>query len=737
MFSSIRSKLIAIFIFLIGLPLLLSGYSAYEAASRAILAQTEEQLGNLALKTAQQIDSFVDGARNEIRLLSDSPFIQLSFLQYEFGQRLDTVRRLLNDYVKEHAQVKSIVLVNLEGVPILSVPAEPPVDGQLPPPGEWFRAVLKKGQYLSDLPVNYDLSNSTLYLAQTVHDFEDRTSPVGVIIFNIRATAFTDFVSSLKLGLGGYGFLMHRDGHVIYHPDARWLNGKEYLESGDTRLEKQISRMMMGEKGFGDYTFDREEKYFVYTPCRTRDWSVCISVLKPELMADVVKLRRQMIAFLAVVIGISVPISYLFIRGITRPVKQLMEGAGAIARGDLDQTINIRSNDELKALAEEFNLMAKQLKTSMGQILELKAFNEDVLRSVSSGIITVDRYCNLTSHNSSAETILGALPEEDGKDRWEDAREVMELLKITLESGAPIQDQELTLVRGNGAKNILGVNTALLRDGADQIVGAIAEIRDITRRKGVEEQMLRIEKLASLGELSAGVAHEIRNPLAGIKTSMQVLAKRRGTDAERMLIDGVLDEINRLNTIVTDLLKFSRPSPPVFVPSDLRVILEKTVDLVWKSMRTCDIELEHLHEEGLPQVMIDREQVQQVFLNLLLNAIKAMKQGGKLALVMKQVCDEAAEPFPGGDEPACFETSSYVQVEFIDTGCGISAEDLPRVFDPFFTSDPSGTGLGLSIAHKLLEENRGTISIESELGKGTRVIIRLPAGGGPSSTSRS
>lgn len=733
MFSSIRSKLVAIFIFLIGLPLLLVGYSSYETASRAILYQSQEQLGNLAVKTAQQIDNFFDGARKEIRLLSDFPFVQLSFLQHEFQQRLDTVRRLMNDYIQQHPYVERIVLVNLEGVPILSVPGEPRSGELSPATAELVRLALKDGQHLSDLSIQGAGSGSSLWLAQTVFDFEDRTSPAGVILLDIRTTAFTDFVAALKVGQEGYGFLFHREGRFLYHPDQTLLDGRSHLEKGDARLGTQIGRMMKGEKGFGEYTFDDQEKYFVYAPCRTRDWSVAIAVFRSELMADVFKLRRKMIMFLAVIIGLSVPVSYLFIRSITRPVGRLMKGVGAIAGGDLDQTIRIESSDELSALAEEFNRMARQLKTSMGQILELKAFNEDVLRSVSSGIITVDRNCVPTSYNSSAEKILGSRPAADDGMHWKEADEVMDLLRRTLTRHEAIQHRELTLKRENGATSILEVNTALLRDGSNQILGAIADIRDIARRKRVEEQMQRIDKLASLGELSAGMAHEIRNPLAGIKTSVQVLAKRRGSEAETILIEGILSEINRLNTIVTDLLKFSRPSVPVFTPSDPYEILQKTVALVWKSARTNLIELECRREDGLPQVLIDREQVQQVFLNLLLNAIKAMREGGKLTLVMKKVRSRDLESVASGDEPSDLIGSPYVQVEFIDTGCGISNDDLPRVFDPFFTTDPSGTGLGLSIAHKLLAENKGRIHIESVPGKGTRVTLLLPAVDEPSS----
>ncbi|MDD5204658.1 MAG: cache domain-containing protein [Desulfobacterales bacterium] len=733
MFSSIRSKLISVLIIFGGLPLLVVGYLSYESASRALLLQTQEQLGNVADKTAQQIDDFFEAAEKDIFILSNSLFVQLSFLQHEFGQKLNTVRRLLVNYGELHKYFHRISLVSVQGKTILTAPEQV---GEPAPvrfgEADWFQSAIRDGRYISDVVFRENDLKSIIILAQAVYDFEDPGKVVGVIAFDINLQAFTGYVQSLKIGSRGYGFLLHNQGYLIYHPEEKMVLGTEFLEGGDNRFTKHVQKMTRGEKGFGDYLFNGTEKYLVYAPCRSRGWTVAISVQKSELMAEISKLRRRVTTFVSIILGLIVPVSFLFIRGVTRPIGQLIRGASAIGKGDLDQIIDIRSSEELKALADEYNRMARQLKASMGQILELKAFQEDILRSVSSGIITVDRHCKLTSLNESARKILPHQPiREDGgieTVRGAALTEIMRLLQRTVEGGERIQHKELTLTREDGALRSVEVNTALLKDREDRVLGAIADVRDITSRKRMEERMGRIDNLASLGELSAGVAHEILNPLAGMKVSVQVLAKRRTNDAEKILIEGILDEIKRLNRIVTELLRFSRPSPPVFKPVDPSIILDKALDLVSEEIRSNHIRLKSPQGEPLFHVLADQEQVQQVFLNLLLNAMKAMPGGGDLTITVEAV-EDTAEPanrlFHEDFDEECMP-GRFVRIVFKDTGYGIRQEDLPKVFNPFYTTDPGGTGLGLSIAHKLIEKNRGTIHIESKEGKGTQVIVLLP-----------
>jgi signal transduction histidine kinase len=271
------------------------------------------------------------------------------------------------------------------------------------------------------------------------------------------------------------------------------------------------------------------------------------------------------------------------------------------------------------------------------------------------------------------------------------------------------------------------VSTSPLRNSGGEIIGAISDIRDITRRKRMEEQMVRVDKLASLGELSSGMAHEIRNPLAGMKTSAQVLVDKLTQGPEQVLVRGILSEINRINGIVTDLLNFSRPNPSLPAPVPVAAILNKTQSLVMEKIRMAGIKILRNEIPHPCQAMVDQEQIQQVFLNLMLNAVKSMPDGGCLEISTEFIDGrEAAGKYPVPEFLKFSEKKGYILVSFKDSGCGISRENLSKVFNPFYTTDPSGTGLGLSIVQKLLEKNSGAIHIDSTLGRGTHVTILLP-----------
>ena len=733
MFSSIRSKLIAILIILGVIPLLVIGYLSYRSASDALLSQTKEQLGNLADKTAQQIDNFFEVAEKDIDLLSNFPFIQLSFLQFEFGQRLDTVKRLIEDYEKKNKYFKRIHLVNLQGKSILTVPESSKDTLADFKSTDWFNSTLNKGMCLSGIIKEDSFSSSAIMLAKLIYDFEDKTKPVGILAFEIKLSSFTSFVASLKIGTQGYAFLLDEHGYMIYHPDQSLRLKRTFIESGDAKLKRLITKMQLGERGFGDYLFKETVKYMVFTPCRVKHWSVGITLHRSELMAEIYKLRRRMITFSSMIIGLILFVSFMFVKSITHPIRKLINGARAIGSGDLDQIIKIESSDELHGLAREFNKMAARLKGSVQEILELKTFNDDIFRSVTSGIITVNREGELTSLNRSAEKIVGcsweAINSSGSKNIPVKINEILNLLKKTLAKKEKIQNQKLEVSSKEAGEIVfVEVNTSLLNDGSGKIIGAIADIRDITRRKRMEELMVRVDKLTSLGELSAGIAHEIRNPLAGMKTSSQVLAKKLKSSSEKVLINGVLSEIDRLNKIVTDLLNFSRPSPPLPAPVDIPVILEKTLDLVIEKIKKSNIRLTRRYDQNLPKVMIDREQMQQVFLNLLLNAIKAMPEGGILTISLRMIMDQSMveDKITESYDFLFPNDNKFIEISFKDTGFGIKEENISKVFNPFFTTDPNGTGLGLPIVHKLLEKNNSYIYIDSKEGKGCNVTLIVP-----------
>ena len=226
------------------------------------------------------------------------------------------------------------------------------------------------------------------------------------------------------------------------------------------------------------------------------------------------------------------------------------------------------------------------------------------------------------------------------------------------------------------------------------------------------QQMERADRLASVGEMSAGIAHEIKNPLAGIKGAITVLADDfTAEDPRREVIDKVLEQISRLDKAATDLLFFGRPGKPTLDYVDTNDLLKKTMFFVSQHPEAKNVHQTKEFTRNLPPVWVDGKQLQQVFFNIIINAIQAMKEGGTLLLQTDLVGEQGKQS---------------VRVLIGDSGPGIKPEDLERIFAPFFTTKTQGTGLGLAICRQLIEQQGGTIELSSRVGEGTRVVIDLP-----------
>jgi len=266
--------------------------------------------------------------------------------------------------------------------------------------------------------------------------------------------------------------------------------------------------------------------------------------------------------------------------------------------------------------------------------------------------------------------------------------------------------------------------------------GLVAILTDRTELKRAEVSARRKERLASLGELSAGVAHEIRNPLAGIGASAQLLSERLGADENhRRLIELILDEVARLDRIVESMLQFARPPEPQLRLAPLGAVLDRALGLLAEEAETSGVTIETHPAGELPQIWIDPDQIEQVVLNLARNALQAMEEsGGALTLTLRRVSrpryirvrSGRRREDRGGVQPAEGPLQDWVELEIQDTGHGIPPEELDRIFNPFYTTRKRGTGLGLAISEAIVREHGGMITVQSRPGHGTTVLVDLP-----------
>ncbi len=241
--------------------------------------------------------------------------------------------------------------------------------------------------------------------------------------------------------------------------------------------------------------------------------------------------------------------------------------------------------------------------------------------------------------------------------------------------------------------------------------GKVANLQDMTQPYKMQEEILRIDRLAYLGEFSSTLAHEIRNPLAGIKTTAQALSEELHEDASRReYLDRIIKEIDRLNDLLRTFFSFAKPRRLDLIPCHIEEIIKEVKGLLAKEAEKKKVTIKEVYADDLPPVPLDASQMQQVFMNLFLNAIEAMPVGGKLTVEAVRRDSEEA----------------WIQVKVKDSGNGITPEHLTKIFDPFFTTKSKGLGLGLAITYKIMEGHGGTIGVESTPGKGSTFILSLP-----------
>jgi signal transduction histidine kinase len=253
----------------------------------------------------------------------------------------------------------------------------------------------------------------------------------------------------------------------------------------------------------------------------------------------------------------------------------------------------------------------------------------------------------------------------------------------------------------------------LLNTLANQTAIAIENARLYEDLKKSKSYIRRADRLASLGTLTAGLAHEIRNPLVAIKTFTQLLPERLEDEEFRNhFLNIASGEVDRISALVTELLEFARPSEPKFELEDVNSILDGMILLVSTETKSKHISIIKEFASDLLPIIIDREQMKQVFLNILLNAIEATSENGKIYVRTRSFPKPEGEPF--------------IQIEFTDTGCGIPTEYLEDIFTPFFTTKEKGSGLGLSISNQIIQDHKGYIDVESQVNKGTSFFVNLP-----------
>ncbi|MDH3973718.1 MAG: ATP-binding protein [Deltaproteobacteria bacterium] len=568
--------------------------------------------------------------------------------------------------------------------------------------------------------------------------FNSKRERKGIVVINLFASYLINQIQKTDITKGGTTFLVNKDHFYLSHINSLKLDSRSFKIgsindlSGDFS-ENVVAHLLSGSPG----TVRTEQEIISYHPIFTGDktskdyWVLAMAYPRKNIFASVSSLIKTNMMIGAVTILTVSIVGIWLARRFAKPIVMLHRGVESISEGDFDHKINIKTGDEIEMLAEQFNNMTSTLKESRNKLLnwneslkdevaertkelelEKNKF-ESVLMCASEGIIVADEEDNILIMNPAAEAILGV--KKDGKigQSIMGCHKNPDKIRALLSGQSPVPSSTVSMTVGSQQLEISAAVVAF----EGKRYGSMMVVRDVSERQRLidetimmERQLLHADKLVTIGELSAGIAHEIGNPLAAIKTviqSMEEVAPFRGEQEE--YIDRILREIDRLNLFIKTFSTFAHPGVSMKIGScDIDYVLDEVLFMIEKEAEKNDIAIIDERQSEPAEVLISEDLLKQVFVNLFVNAIHAMPSGGSIV-----INNEERE----GD---------LLKVSVADSGKGISSEDMSKVFDPFFTTKSDGTGLGLSIVHRILEEHGGDIRVKSILGQGTTFDLLFP-----------
>ncbi len=342
-------------------------------------------------------------------------------------------------------------------------------------------------------------------------------------------------------------------------------------------------------------------------------------------------------------------------------------------------------------------------------LLDTRAFASELVTSLPMGIVAVDDAAKVIYVNETASILLR---KELDQIKGKKAAQVLPPSLLTrldlVDKGGFVSEQELKLPGHSGKAIPVTVTITKIVGNQDNFIGHVFILKDLSRIRALELEIKQKEKLAAVGILAAGVAHEVRNPLSSIKGYATYFSSLFDPQSDNKKAANIMaEEVDRVNRVISELLEFARPIQLELKKTRIFELVDKALRLIKYEADPADIKIISSVEPNLPEVEVDKDRLTQVLLNIFINAIQAMPSGGTLIVNVKAM-------------------ENRLQFEISDTGRGISAEDQANIFNPYFTTKKRGTGLGLAIAFKIIESHGGTITIESLKNKGTTFVISIP-----------
>jgi len=557
-------------------------------------------------------------------------------------------------------------------------------------------------------------------------------------------------VRSIRVGNTGYAYVMDPSGNLLVHPAREGENIYDEKDSRGVTFIRDICRRALrlapGEVGVIRYPWMNPQlgetrprvkrlKYVYFAPW---NWIIAEGSYESEIFRGVEQVRQLVLLMLGITFTLILAQTILLEQALTRPMQTLNAVTQRMAAGDLSQQVPIRRGDEIGSLAKNFNRMAEKLREyteNLERTVEVRSMElaesdrkyRTFVESSLDGLVTTDRkgYITFANHameimvGESRQSIVGRHISEFYSGGITEAREIME----ELESGGQFRNREMLLVN-QGLELPILTSGSLLYNDAGEIAGTLGAFKDITERKKLESklkqtqaQLVQTMKMRALGDLVAGVAHSINNPLMASNTILHVIMEDLNKDpVSRRRLSVLLECNRRVESIVKHLKEFSRQSPGQFALVDVNRAVEDALIITAQQLLNRNIRIEKSLAQKLPPVRGDANQLEEVIMELLANARDAMEGNTREKILALTTFVESEDG------------KKKVAIEVKDNGKGIPVEIRDKIFEPFFTTKDmgKGTGLGLSICYGILEDHGGSMEVESTPGEYTLFRVLLP-----------
>lgn len=713
MLKSLHSKLLLFVILMTFIPIIILGIVAYNSQKQAMTEQLENNLFLLADNLARDVGIFIKERINDTNIIASNPVIRDPNASKEMK-----VYELQN-FLDIHDEYFGSIFVDKSG--IVTVDMDDTVIGRDLSEREWFQKSMNGDVYFSDIYLSSVVNNPIVALSGPVKNQEDEI--IGVISPSLDLDYLYEILDTYNneqnnINSSSNAFLLNNEGEIIAHNDRTKILKENFFEANG--LDKQkVNEITEEKKLFSNssgqmYAFASIEKINGFE----NDWYIGVAIDKKELYAPLNSLFYKFVVFIIIYLLIIAIVIMRLSRYLVKPVTKLVDATSKFAKGEKIPYLKLGTYEELNKLSETFNKMMDKLETRERGHKKSTL----ILEKINNGVLSVNISSRtIITFNNKCEELFGVNKDEIiGMDVYIFA-DINEGFKDFFDKSSlreMIESKEYSMNNFNEfeclIKNELFVfleNTSLLSviDNGEQ-QELIMVFSDITEKRLMEEKLIQSGKLEIAGQVAAGVAHEIRNPLTTIKAFFQVYSiKSDNEQAKGKYYQLIMQELNRINNILNDFLSLAKPeSNNEKTDTDIIQVLNDILVLMEAQALLNEIKITKDYKE-LPRVYIDSKRIKQVFINLIKNSFEAMQKGGEL---------KVSTSFLSSDK--------LIRIEFADNGSGMDQKTLKKLGTPFFTTKENGIGLGTMTSYRIIEEIGGRLSIESEEGVGTKFIITIP-----------